>query len=66
MFAVTIQEPLRELDETLAAVGGMARAGWDDVYPVGPQEVLFPALERFWDRLREQCSLERQLAKCAV
>ena len=36
MFAATIQEPLRELDETLVAVGGMARAGWDDVYPVGP------------------------------
>ena len=62
----TIQEPLRELDETLAAVGGMARAGWDDVYPVGPPEVLFPALQRFCDQLGERCGLERQLVKCAV
>ena len=43
-----------------------ARAGWDDVYPVGPPEVLFPALERFWDQLGERCGLERLLAKCAV
>ena len=44
----------------------MARAGWDDVYPVGPPEVLFPALELFWERLGEECGLERQLAKCSV
>ena len=53
-FAVTIQEELEELDSTLARVGGQARAGWDDIYPVGPAEVLFPALERFWEKLGEK------------
>ena len=44
----------------------MARAGWDDIYPVGPAEVLFPALEVFWERVGADCGLERQLAKCSV
>ena len=44
----------------------MARGGWDDIYPVGPPEVLFPALERFWEQLGEHCGLERQLTKCFV
>ena len=66
LFAVTIQKYLVELDSTLAAVGGMARGGWDDIYPVGPPEVLFPALEKFWEQLWEHCRLERQLTKCFV
>ena len=33
---MTIQEPLRKLDESLAAVGGMARAGWDQWWEWAP------------------------------
>ena len=66
LFAVTIQEQLVELDTTVAAEGGMARAGWDNVYVVGPPNVVFPSLQRFWERLGEECGLERQLTKCSV
>ena len=33
------------LDATVSEVGGMARAGWDNVYVVGPPEIVFPALD---------------------
>ena len=65
-YCVTWQERLQELDATLAAVGGMARAGWDDLFQVGPPEVLFPALERFWRLVGEECGLEPQLSKSEI
>ena len=66
LFAVTIQEHLVELDTKLAEVGGMARAGWDDLYVVGPPDVVFPTLDGFWEKLGSECGLVRQLAKCSV
>ena len=65
-FAGSIQKPLEVLDAAVAAVGGMARAGWDDIYVIGPPEVVFPALDVFWQYAEEHCGLERQRTKCAV
>ena len=44
----------------------MVRAGWDDLFPVGPPEVLFPAVERFWKQVAEECGLEPQLSKSEI
>ena len=65
-YCTTWQRRLRELDATLAAVGGMVRAGWDDLFPVGPPEVLFPAMERFWRLVLEECGLQPQLTKSKI
>ena len=57
---------LRQLDATVAAGGGFARAGWDDVYVAGPPDVVFPALDIFWRQLEEFCGLVCQRDKSAV
>ena len=36
----------------------MARGGMDDLFPVGPAEILFPALLEFERAVRENCGLE--------
>ena len=65
-FCVGWQKYLRQLDETVSAAGGMARAGWDDLYVVGPPLVVFPAMEVFWGQLEEHCGLECQGTKTVV
>ena len=54
---------LRQLDGTVAEAGGLARAGWDDVYVAGPPEVVFPALDVFWRQLKEHCPLWSRVSK---
>ena len=65
-FCTTWQKRLLELEATLKAAGGMVRAGWDDLFPVGPAEVLFPAVELFWSLVGPECGLEPQLAKSEI
>ena len=66
LFAVSIQKYLVKLDRSLADAGGFARAGWDDIYALGPPDVVFPSLDVFWQEVGEHCGLERQRAKCKV
>ena len=47
-FSLAWHPQLRVLDAELARAGGAARAGMDDLYALGPPEILFPALEKFW------------------
>ena len=44
----------------------MAKAGCDDVFPVGPANLVFPALVEFEREVRELCGLELQRNKCRV
>ena len=65
-FCVAWHRFVRELDASLAAVGGMARFGNDDGYLVGPSNVVFPALKKFADQVEENCLLRLQVTKTEV
>ena len=41
----------------------MARGGADDVFAVGPPEVVIPAVKRFQEEIKERCNLQLQWAK---
>ena len=65
-FCVGWHRHLRELDATLIEAGGMARSGMDDLYAVGPANVVFPALDKFWAEVGEQCGLTLQRQKTEI
>ena len=65
-FSLAWHPQLRILDAELARVGGAARAGMDDLYAVGPPDVLFPALERFWREVELVCQLVLERSKTEV
>ena len=65
-FCVAWHPYVRELDETLGSVGGIARFGMDDGYLIGPPAVLFPALEKFEKQIWDNCSLLLQKSKTEV
>ena len=44
LYVVAIQQLFEELDVEAGRVEGIARAGWDNVYVVGPQEVVLKSL----------------------
>ena len=54
------------LDEACRRGGGVARAGADDVFAVGPAEVVFPAVTRFAAEIEERCDLQLQWTKSVV
>ena len=54
------------MDAKLSEVGGMARAGADDLNAVGPPEVVFPALEEFWRLVEANTGLTLQRTKTEV
>ena len=66
LFCTAWQEQVEELDRELKQVGGMARCLMDDVYPVGPPDTLFPALQRFEASIQAECGLVLQRVKCQV
>ena len=65
-FSVAWHPHIRDLDRQMAAVGGAVRAGMDDFFAIGPPEVLFPALERFWQEVAESCLLRLERSKTQV
>ena len=52
MFAVALQPHLRWADLQLQQYGGVARAGADDIYLVGPAEQTLALAEEFAARMR--------------
>ena len=60
------EQHIRELDHVLSLTGGAARAGMDDLFAVGPAEVVFPALEKFWKQIEEKCLLKLERSKTEV
>lgn len=57
---------IRELDRRMRAVGGAVKAGMDDLFIIGPSEVLFPAMEQFWQEVTEICLLQLEPTKTQV
>ena len=44
----------------------MARAGHDDVYAMGPEDVVMPAVQRFAAEILQRCGLRLQWSKSKV
>ena len=65
-FCVGWHKYLVQLDTKLRRVGGMAKAGADDLNTVGPPEVVFPALEEFWALVEANTGLTMQRSKTEV
>ena len=65
-FCVAIQLEVRELCRAVREAEGVGVFGMDDGYVVGPEEVVFPAVERFERRLLERCGLVLQRTKTEV
>ena len=56
-FCVAQQPALVQLDQVCQQGGGLARAGYDDVYAVGRPEVVLPAVLEFQQDLTTRCGL---------
>ena len=65
-FCVGWQEYLVELDRAVSQGGGMARAIMDDGYCAGPPALVFPAIRKFEQDIKANCSLSLQRTKCEV
>ena len=50
----------------VAAAGGAARAGCDDLVVAGPPEIVFPAVEAFWRDIEQTCCLQLERTKTEV
>ena len=65
-FCTGLQPSLVQLDAACRAGEGSAIAGADDIYAVGPSEVLLPAMTAFKDELWQRCHLQLQLDKSSL
>ena len=65
-FCVAWHQEVIQLDRTLQDVGGMAKFGNDDGYAIGPPDILFPAIARFAQDIKEKHLLELQVVKTEV
>ena len=66
LFCVGIHEDLVWLQAQLEECGGMVRAGADDVYVVGPLEVVVPKVLEMAAKLKDGAGLELELSKTLV
>ena len=62
-FCAAWHPQICELDRLISLSGGAARAGMDDLFVVGPAEVVFPALETLWHEVENLLKLERQATR---
>ena len=65
-FCAAWHPQIRELDRVISLSGGAARAGMDDLFVVGPAEIVFPALEAFWHEVEVECLLKLERSKTEV
>ena len=65
-FNVAIQPDLVQLNEEVSPSGGKTGAGQDDVFVVVPSSTVFPAIDRFGDRVFQCCNLSLQRSKCSA
>ena len=66
LSAIGFHPSLKQLDRDCSEGGGMARAGHDDVYAMGPEDVVLPAVQRFADEILQRCGLRLQWSKSKV
>ena len=62
-FAIGLQEDVVAADRALQQAGGMARAGWDDGYFIGPKDTVNRVLEEFSGNVFDKCGLTLQRTK---
>ena len=65
-FCVAWHPHIRALDRRMSAAGGAARAGADDLFIIGPPDVVFQAMEQFWQEVAETCLLQVERSKTQV
>ena len=65
-FCVGLQPSLVKLDRDCRAGGGAAIAGADDVYAVGPAQIVNPAVAAFKQEVFKRCGLRLQLEKSSL
>ena len=65
-FSVGLQPSLIKLDSDCKREEGLAIAGADDVYAIGPEATVLPAFEKFKQEIFQRCGLELQMTKCRV
>ena len=66
LYCVGWHPQLQELNAEVQAAGGFAIAGNDDGYAIGPPSVVFPAVARFREAIRENCGLNLRLSKSLI
>ena len=65
-FCLAWHPHIRALDRRLSAVGGAARAGADDLFIIGPPDVVFQAMEEFWQEVSDSFLLQVERSKTEV
>ena len=65
-FCVAIHPDVKTLNSKLAVAGGFCVFGNDDGYALGPEEVVFAAVDTFASSLHARCNLTLQPAKTEV
>ena len=65
-FCVGLQPSLVKLDRDCREGGGSAIGGADDIYAVGPAEVVLAAVASFKEEVFERCCLRLQLDKSSL
>ena len=65
-FCVGLQPSLVAMDTTCRAAGGSAIGGADDIYVVGPAQVVLQAVAQFQLEVWERCHLRLQLDKSSL
>ena len=65
-FCVAWHPQVKELDRVLAEAGGAAPLGLDDLFAIGPPDVVFPALQRFIQDIQDTCLLQLERSKTQV
>ena len=65
-FNIDMHPSLQALDEKCSRWGGLAKAGADNVYAVGPPAVVLAAVREFATDLQERCCLSLQWSKSEV
>ena len=60
-FAIGLHSDLLELDKACREGGGIARAGHDDVFAMGPPNVVIAAVKKFASAIWKRCNLQLQL-----
>ena len=65
-FTVAIQPDPEVLNTDLEALGGLAKAGQDDVFALGPSPDIFNCIEKFSQNLWARCGLQLQRTKTVI
>ena len=66
LFAIGLQPDLVELDRACRHGGGQSISGHDDIFALGPADVVIPAVQRFARAIFDRCHLQLQWDKPSI